>query len=158
MYRTRGLFTILLLIAAAACVTGPEKEPKSKLNYLNGDHYKATNQIGGIPLTIERQQVNVTIEGEALIDRSELYQPALRFTELVLLKGSEELARVTTDNNGRFTFSHDLPNGTYRIKADTKDYVGDVKVVVVDYQVKNVMLKVRLAGASTGPAPESLRP
>ena len=145
MVISRILITSLALGPASACVTGPETEPKSKLNYLNGDHYKATNTLGGgipIPITIERQVVATTIEGQAVIDRSELYQPALKFADVALLHGTDELARVTTDQNGRFSFSLELGNGTYRVHAANDEFVGDVKVVVTEYQIKNVVLKV----------------
>src|SRR5690606_29651571 len=65
--RRRGmkrLLALTLLALPAACITGPDEEPKSSLEYLNGERYRGDNTVGGIPLTIERRPQATTISGK----------------------------------------------------------------------------------------------
>lgn len=126
------LRSLMGLFILAGCVTGPEKEPKSPLNYLNGDHYQSTVHAGPVPLVIERRDVPTTIAGEVRIGDGNFQRPA-RFVTVKLLRLEREVASATTDEKGAFVFSGNIPDGEYVARVDAGPLGGRRTVVVRGY-------------------------
>lgn len=151
MHIPRCLIVSSLALLAAGCAVGPESDRRSRLNYLNGEHYRAQVLVSGIPVLIERRAVLTHITGHAVVKGSRFHEPALRFEELVLYSDTIEVSRTRTDQHGAFGFSQELEDGTYRIAPADVRYRGEVAVVVDSYHEENVVL--RLAPRDDGAAP-----
>lgn len=144
---SRSLWLRLVLVAPTACITGPDEEPKSNLEYLNGERYRGNNSVGGIPLTIERRPKATTISGKAREQRSgdghDLYHPPVRFARLVLEKDGKVVAAATTDEAGNFSFQGSFPDGPYLLRIDSALFTGEKLVRVEGYEVPSIALDAR---------------
>ncbi|HYC56668.1 MAG TPA: hypothetical protein VEL28_17190 [Candidatus Binatia bacterium] len=129
-----------LPLALAGCVSGPRSRPKSKLNYLSGEHYDATGVLQGIPVRIERQAALTRVEGQAMVRHSRFVETPMKFTSLILYGDAQEVARTSTDQAGRFTFLTDLEDGVYRIVSGDDRYTGEARITVRGYQLSSLML------------------
>lgn len=153
MHLRTFLIVSALALLAAGCVVGPESDRKSRLNYLNGEHYRADVVLHGVPVLIERRTVNTRISGHAVVKGSRFHEPTLRFEELVLYSDAIEVSRTRTDEHGAFAFCEGLKTGTYRIAPADERYRGEVAVVVDSYIEENVVLRLepRADGAPSHP-------
>lgn len=126
--------------------TGESTEPKSKWNYLNGEHYQSVGQVGPVPVVIEKRAKPTLISGRTVLTQSsQYYERPLKDIELVLLRGDVVLARSRTDEKGQFSFAGDFANGHYDITLDSKHYRGQWRIQVKDYEMKNLTLRAALA-------------
>ena len=142
-----------LVLLAAGCVVGSKSDRKSRLNYLNGEHYRADVVVSGVPVLIERRAVNTHISGHAVVKGSRFHEPALRFEELVLYSDAIEVSRTRTDQHGAFAFCEGLEAGTYRIAPADERYRGEVAVVVDSYREENVVLRLEPCADGAAPHP-----
>lgn len=144
---TRGLGLLLVLVAPTACLTGPDEEPKSNLEYLNGERYHGSNVVSGIPLSVERVPKATTISGKAREQRSgdgqDLYLPPVRFARLVLEKDGKVVAAATTDEAGNFSFQGSFPDGSYQLRIDSPLFTGEKLVRVEGYELPSITLDAR---------------
>ena len=129
------LKSVCLILFLISCVSGPETEKKSPLNYLNGEHYEAGGvTLGGIPLSVRRRVVPVTIKGHVVVSK-ENFETRSRWTRLALFKDDVLVTRFQSDEKGRFMVKRDLPSGSYEIRpVDDKKYTGNQLLLVNSYE------------------------
>ncbi|MBF0363180.1 MAG: hypothetical protein HQK49_19315 [Oligoflexia bacterium] len=131
----------LLSIIIVSCAYGPKQEKKSPLNYLNGEHYQSRVAvpvpIAGvpvpIPVVVERIEKNTVINGNVFLRNSDQFGDSdypIRFQKILLQKDSVTLAETTTNNDGAFSFSTPLANGTYTLVMANEKYTIEKKINV----------------------------
>ena len=143
--------TIVYLLALSflcSCVsTDSKKEPKSKLNYLNGEQYNSDSAInvGGVPVNLKFKQIekDSTISGEIVVKEGLVFAP-LNHQKLILkdLKG-KKLVETESKAGGVFMFKYAVPNGKYTIEVDSKKYQGTLSFELKSYEkrISSLLLK-----------------
>ena len=113
-------FSCTLLLLISGCVSGPKRENDSPAAYLNGNNYHESANVLGVPV-IERQRTSTKITGTLVIDAKPLPEP-LKFQTLILSKEKKEILRTRSDSQGVFTFSGDIPDGSYTLAIVSDHY------------------------------------
>jgi hypothetical protein len=138
-----GCMVCFAFEALLGCVSLGEKEPQSKLSYLNGDEYKASAVTAGgvpvVPLTYGRKSNATTVSGflrEAAVNS--VFSKKMRFETVTLSRNGAVLMRTTTDEKGAFLFRGDIPNDTYVISIDSQVFKGTKTIDVRGYEIGNV--------------------
>ncbi len=85
------------------------------------------------------------IEGRALLSSggSTFPLPASG-VRIVITKGDEVVGRATTENNGSFKFFLRIPDGDYKIRSDSSQYIGQSDVVLKGFKVTDVLLNLSI--------------
>lgn len=131
------------LFLLAGCVT-EEKEPESKLEYLNGEKYKANSpvSVGPVPVatSIERASKATTITGKVVVGEDALYKRPVRYERIELVRAGSVVATTSTDEDGSFTIMAELPNGSYELRLVSKTWRGSRPITLKGYELKDVEL------------------
>ena len=135
---TYGILLFFCLFTVS-CAIGPDSERKSKLNYLSGEHYESTVNMGGVvPIVVQSKKVNTTIAGTVLLNE---YNP-LKFTTLLLQNNNKTILETRTDNKGLFKFNGYLENGEYVIKTYMEKYALEKTIKVDKYKIEGLLFKI----------------
>lgn len=131
--------SISALVSISSCVTyGPDTENKSAADIFNRKNYE-----GGMVLfvpVLKSKKRDTFIEGTVYITD---YRP-LKYHKLILVdKNNSVVSEATTLQNGEFKFIDYILNGEYVIKIDSKEYSGEAKIKVDDYQLSNIGLTAK---------------
>lgn len=147
MIKVAALFFSFALIVG--CASDSTKEPpKSKLNYLNGEHY-GTNvnlQQPGIPILpegIKRESKNSTISGSVVAKDGLIFAPLNHQTLALFDSKGKRMAKIMSGAGGAFQFQGAFPNGTYTIQILSKKYKGQIAIDLASYEMKDLKLVVK---------------
>lgn len=140
-YSLYFLVSISALVSITSCATyGPNAEKKSATDILNRKNYELGMVLGFVPV-FESKKRNTIIEGSVYVTD---YIP-LKFHKLILVdKNNSVVSETTTLHNGEFKFIDYILNGEYVIQIDSKEYTGETKIKVADYQLSNIIIKAKL--------------
>ena len=118
---THKIAFFLLILFPMACSHTGQEEPKSDLEYLNGERYRSNVNLGVIPLVVEHHPRSTLIQGRVVSRRSSdavTIKLPLRFCRIVLFEGDKLLATTTADEGGNFSFVGDYPDGSYAVSIE----------------------------------------
>jgi hypothetical protein len=146
------LFCFLLpFTLTIGCVTGPEAERKSALNYLNGEHYSAAGtQILVDPAPafpalftpLKRKEKKTVISGTVVLATESIPLP-LRGVKVELFDEQQKLiAEALTQVDGRFEIAEFIANGSYTLHASYKTSSGKSAVTISGYEVAGLFLQL----------------
>jgi hypothetical protein len=141
---------IISPIILSACIYGPQTEKKSVADYFNGKNYEAISPAsgGGIPLLAAKRKNRPTeVSGNIYTDYG--IQP-LQYCKVALTRGTEVIAEVTTDINGKFVINRIIPNGSYKLEVIDKKREGFRLVLIESYELKNQDIVTHIKVAEEG--------
>lgn len=138
------LFTFLI---CAGCVTGPDAERKSPLNYLNGEHYSANSAAvhsgpAAIPV-LKRKSKATTIKGMVHLLSDTIPQPIKGAKVSIIDSKGESLASTISRADGRFEIQETLDNGMYYIVASFKGIENKQQMSVSSYLIENIIIDLK---------------
>lgn len=135
------------LFCLTSCIYGPSVEHKSPLNALNGENYQTAQSETPSTLLVpfaEKKERTTKIEGQLIIQEDMSLGTPLRYISLDLLNSKgESVQKVSTLNDGHFTFSGVFQNGSYTIKVDSKKYSGEFKLEVRSYSIEKIIIQAK---------------
>ncbi|MGE3973503.1 MAG: hypothetical protein AB7F59_03145 [Bdellovibrionales bacterium] len=131
---------VIFLLALSACARGPKTEKKSPLNYANGEHYQQTANILGVPV-LERVEKQTKIKGQVIV-KGQPFNTPLRFQKMALKNKDNVVLKTSTNSEGIFEFTGEIPNGFYRVELVSERYKAAAEVHVTAYENKDLLLVV----------------
>lgn len=134
------LLLITSLFFVGSCMQGPKTEKKSKLNYLSGEHFKATDSLNIIPTVVTRREVPSTISGYLLYKTANIPLPLGNKDITLINNKGEVLSKSKTLSDGSFIIKHVLNNGTYTLQISDESYKMKQKISLSGYELKNLNL------------------
>ncbi len=110
------LLSTAVIFSVCSCVSGPKDPDRSFAEKLNGDNYKSTDMIMGVPV-LERKPIQKKIYGKVFCGEGITQVPANHASVALTAKG-RSLASVSTDVSGAYTVSTSIENHqSYELKA-----------------------------------------
>jgi hypothetical protein len=120
--RRTSATTIAAIFLFSACVYGPKAERKSPLNYLNGENYESSPQGPDKMVVVMAKRKDRTTRLRGRVVRKEgLVEVPVKQARVTLSNAEKAtVAEARTDLNGEFALAGVIPNGRYRIAAESE--------------------------------------
>lgn len=124
------------LVLIVSCVTGPRAERKSPLNILNGENYQtgsdgSTDRVV-VPILTRKERLT-TVAGSVYV-QDNLTRIPMRFQTVVLKSKAKVIFETNSNEKGEYKFTGVLPNGSYTLGAESKEYSGKTAIEISTYE------------------------